>query len=220
MSLVPHRGWLPCMAVVMCSIALAAGVTWGAQSETDGDQAADKTAKSKLIVTSEYFIGPEDVLEVIVWRNADLSKVVTVRPDGRISLPLIGDILATGLTPSELTAEIISRLKQYKETPAVSVIVQQANSYGIYVLGEVGNPGRYFLKSKTTLLQAITAAGGLKPFAARNRIVIFRWEGKNKEVKLKASYDDIVIRDVSNQNVVLKPGDTIVVPSETMVTNY
>ena len=187
----------------------------------NGDpEAADKVAKSKLVVTSDYYIGPEDVLEVIVWRNQDLSKVVTVRPDGRISLPLVGDIVATGLTPGELTAEIVTRLKQYKETPAVSVIIQQANSYGIYVLGEVGQPGRYFLKSKTTLLQAITMAGGLRPFAARNRIVVLRWEGKNREVKLKASYDDIVMKEVANQNIVLKPGDTIVIPSETMLINY
>jgi polysaccharide export outer membrane protein len=171
-----------------------------------------------LIVTSDYYIGPEDVLEVIVWRNADLSKVVTVRPDGRISLPLLGDIEATGLTPTQLTTSIVAKLKQFKETPTVSVILQQVNSYGVYVLGEVAKPGRYFLKSKTTLLQAITNAGGFTPMAARNKIVVFRWaEGQNREVKLKASYDDIVLKDTSNQNVILKPGDTIVVPSETMV---
>lgn len=178
---------------------------------------SEKFEKDSLVVTSEYYIGPEDVLEIIVWRNQDLSKVVTVRPDGRISLPLLGDIEATGLTPSELTANIVNRLKQFKETPTVSVILQQVNSYGIYVLGETQKPGRYYLKSKTTLLQAITMAGGFTPIAARNKIVIFRWgEGKN-EIKLKASYDDIVLRDGNNQNFILKPGDTIVVPAETMV---
>ncbi len=180
-------------------------------------QAAEKAEKDSLVVTNEYYIGPEDVLEIIVWRNQDLSKVVTVRPDGRISLPLLGDIEATGLTPSELTTNIVNRLKQFKETPTVSVILQQVNSYGIYVLGEVAKPGRYYLKSKTTLLQAITIAGGFTPIAARNKIVIFRWEGKNNEVKLKASYDDIVLREGHAQNVILKPGDTIVVPAETMV---
>ncbi|MER3424595.1 MAG: sugar ABC transporter substrate-binding protein [Nitrospiraceae bacterium] len=182
----------------------------------DGAHAAEKAEKDSLIVTSEYYIGPEDVLEIIVWRNADLSKVVTVRPDGRISLPLLGDIEATGLTPSELTANIVNRLKQFKETPTVSVILQQVNSYGIYVLGEVAKPGRYFLKSKTTLIQAITIAGGFTPIAARNKIVVFRWgEGKNNEMKIKASYDDIVLKD--GNNPILKPGDTIVVPAETMV---
>ena len=122
---------------------------------------SEKFEKDSLVVTSEYYIGPEDVLEIIVWRNQDLSKVVTVRPDGRISLPLLGDIEATGLTPSELTANIVNRLKQFKETPTVSVILQQVNSYGIYVLGETQKPGRYYLKSKTTLLQAITMAADL-----------------------------------------------------------
>jgi polysaccharide export outer membrane protein len=179
---------------------------------------AEKTEKDSLIVTSEYYIGPEDVLEIIVWRNQDLSKVVTVRPDGRISLPLLGDIEATGLTPAELTSNIVTRLKQFKETPTVSVVVQQVNSYGIFVLGEVTKPGRLFLKSKTTLLQSITMAGGFTPIAARNKIVIFRFgEGKNSEIRLKASYDDIVLRDGQSQNYVLKPGDTIVVPAETMV---
>lgn len=182
------------------------------------------TEKDSMIVTTDYIIGPEDVLEIIVWKNADLSKVVTVRPDGRISLPLMGDVEATGLTPEQLTQKIIERLKQYKETPTVSVVLQQVNSYGVYVLGEVTKPGRYALKSKTTLLQAITNASGFTPLAARNKIVIFRWadgrngkNGQTGEIKLKASYDEIVLRDNSLQNVVLRPGDTIVVPSETMV---
>ncbi|HJU05043.1 MAG TPA: polysaccharide biosynthesis/export family protein, partial [Nitrospiraceae bacterium] len=135
---------------------------------------ARKAEKDTLIVTPEYYIGPEDVLEISVWRNADLSKLVAVRPDGRISLPLLGDIEANGLTPAELTNVIATRLKQFKETPAVSIIVQQVNSYGFYVLGEVGAPGRYPLKSKTTLLQAITMAGGFTQTAARNRVVVFR----------------------------------------------
>lgn len=186
---------------------------------TDGEKhVPEKSEKDSLIVTPEYYIGPEDVLEIIVWRNADLSKVVTVRPDGRISLPLLGDIEATGLTPAELTANIVTRLKQFKETPTVSVLLQQVNSYGIYVLGEVTKPARYFLKSKTTLIQAVTMAGGFTPIASRNKIVIFRWgEGKNNEIKLKASYDDIVLKEGTNQNYILKPGDTIVVPAENMV---
>lgn len=194
------------------------GASAGESQSGDSSRTNQTLEKNSLIVTSDYYIGPEDVLEVIVWRNADLSKVVTVRPDGRISLPLLGDIEATGLTPTQLTTSIVAKLKQFKETPTVSVVLQQVNSYGVYVLGEVAKPGRYFLKSKTTLLQAITNAGGFTPMAARNKIVVFRWaEGQNREVKLKASYDDIVLKDTSNQNVILKPGDTIVVPSETMV---
>lgn len=174
--------------------------------------------KLSLIVTADYLIGPEDVLEITVWKNADLSKKVQVRPDGRISLPLVGDVSAVGRTTIQLTAEISSRLKAFMENPVVSIVVDQVNSYWIYVLGEVKSTGRYALKSKTTLLQAITLAGGFSTLAARNKIVVFRF-AKNSEglLKLKASYDDIVLRDGTNQNFELKPGDQIVVPSETMV---
>jgi polysaccharide export outer membrane protein len=184
-------------------------------SQAGAPQVADK---SSLIVTQDYLIGPEDVLEITVWRNADLSKLVSVRPDGRISLPLIGDVTAVGKTASQLAEDIANKLKEYKENPQVSIVVKEVNSYAIYVLGEVAKPGKYPLKSKTTLLQAITLASGFTPTAARNKIVVFRF-GKDGEgqIKIKASYDDIVLRDGSNQNIELKPGDQIVVPSETMV---
>jgi polysaccharide biosynthesis/export protein len=108
-------------------------------------------------------------------------------------------------------------LKDYKENPQVSILVKEVNSYAIYVLGEVTHPGKFPLKSKTTLLQAITVAGGFTPTAARNKIVVFRFTKDGGQGKLKASYDDIVLRDGSNQNIEMKPGDQIVVPSETMV---
>lgn len=174
--------------------------------------------KSSLIVTSDYTIGPEDILEISVWRNADLSKIVEVRPDGRISLPLIGDVTAVGRTASQLADTISAKLKDYKENPQVSIVVKEVHSYVIYVLGEVAHPGKFPLKSKTTLLQAVTIAGGFTPVAARNKIVVFRFaESGEKDVKIKASYDDIVLREAGGQNVLLKPGDTIVVPSENMV---
>lgn len=174
--------------------------------------------KSSLIVTTDYILGPEDVLEITIWRNVDLSKTVTVRPDGRISLPLIGDVSAVGKTTVQLAEDISSKLKEYKENPQVSILVKEVNSYAIYVLGEVGKPGKYPLKSKTTLLQGITIASGFTPTAARNKIVVFRFaKDGGSQIKIKASYDDIVLRDGSNQNIELKPGDQIVVPSETMV---
>lgn len=174
--------------------------------------------KSSLIVTSDYIIGPEDVLEISVWRNADLSKTVAVRPDGKISLPLIGDVAAVGKTTVQLADSISAKLKEYKENPQVSIIISQVNSYVIYVLGEVAHPGKFPLKSKTTILQAITIAGGLTPTAARNKLVVFRFsENGERDVKLKASYDDIVLRDAPDQNISLRPGDTLVVPSENMV---
>ncbi|MCS6285436.1 MAG: polysaccharide biosynthesis/export family protein [Nitrospira sp.] len=183
-----------------------------------GKSSAPSGEKSSLIVTAEYTIGPEDVLEISVWRNADLSKTVAVRPDGRISLPLIGDVVAVGKTAVQLADTISSKLKEYKENPQVSIVISQVNSYVIYVLGEVAHPGKFPLKSKTTILQAITIAGGFTPTAARNKLVVFRFsENGEKDVKIKASYDDIVLRDVGGQNITLKPGDTLVVPSENMV---
>lgn len=179
---------------------------------------AGATDKSLLIVTPDYIIGPEDILEITVWKNADLSKLVQVRPDGRISLPLLGDISAVAKTPVQLTEEISAGLRAYMENPTISIMVKEVNSYQIYVLGEVNKPGKFPLKSKTTLLQGITVAGGFTPMAARNKIVVFRFTKDGEgQTKLKASYDDIVVRDGANQNIELKPGDQIVVPSETMV---
>ncbi len=181
-------------------------------------KSAGATDKALLIVTPEYFIGPEDILEITVWKNADLSKQVQVRPDGRISLPLLGDILAVAKTPTQLTDEISAGLKSYMENPTISILVKEVNSYQLYVLGEVNKPGKYPLKSKTTLLQGITVAGGFTAMAARNKIVVFRFSKDGEGLaKLKASYDDIVVRDGSIQNIELMPGDQIVVPSETMV---
>jgi len=193
---------------------------FGVQSSASSLSAASLRAaeKSSLIVTKEYIIGPEDLLEITVWRNADLSKTVIVRPDGRISLPLVGDVTAVGKTPSQLTDEIATRLKDFKENPSVAIVVKEVNSYAIYVLGEVKGPGKYPLKSKTTLLQGITIAGGFTPTAARNKLVVFRFsENGAGDEKIKASYDDIVLREGSQQNIELKPGDTVVVPAETMV---
>jgi len=186
---------------------------------SDRDATSDSIQeKSSLIVTTDYIIGPEDVLDITVWKNADLSKTVQVRPDGKISLPLIGDVATAGRTAAQLAEAIVGKLKEFKENPQVSIVVKEVNSYAIYVLGEVTKPGKYPLKSKTTLLQAITLASGFTPAAARNKIVVFRFgEQGGKDIKIKASYDDIIMRDESPQNIQLTPGDTIVVPSETMV---
>jgi polysaccharide export outer membrane protein len=149
-----------------------------------------------------------------VWRNQDLSKTVQVRPDGRFSLPVIRDMVAVGKTPSQLADEITRKLREYVQNPVVAISIKEVNSYSIFVLGEVVKPGKYPLKSRTTLLQGITIAGGFTPVAARNQVVVFRF-GENGT--LTSSYDDIVLRGVVAQNLELKAGDTIVVPSEAMV---
>lgn len=188
---------------------------------TDGVSAiahAELFGKFSNTVSSDYIIGAEDVLEITVWRNADLSKVVQVRPDGRFSMPVIRDVTAVGKTTSQLADEITKKLKEYVQNPVVAVSVREVNSYSIFLLGEVVKPGKYPLKSKTTLLQGITIAGGFTPIAARNQVVIFRFKDSGPGMQtLTASYDDIVLRGGIGQNVELQSGDTVVVPSESMV---
>ncbi len=169
-------------------------------------------------INNEYVIGAEDVLDITVWRNPDLSRQVQVRPDGRFSMPIIRDVVAVGTTPTKLADEMTKRLKIYVQNPVVAVTVKDVNSSNIFLLGEVASPGKYPLKSKTTLLQGITMAGGFKESAARNQIVIFRFTEVAPGLKrFTASYDDIVLRDGVADNFELMPGDTLVVPSESMV---
>jgi len=130
------------------------------QASKPGPASEHMSEKLSNAVSSEYIIGAEDVLEITVWRNVDLSKIAQVRPDGRISMPIIRDIIAVGKTPSQLAEEMTNKLKEYVQSPVVAVSLKEVNSSNIFMLGEVARPGRYSLKSKTTLLQGITIAGG------------------------------------------------------------
>jgi len=202
------------------SSSLPASPSEKAVDQTNKPSAALEHMSEKLsnAVSSEYVIGAEDVLEITVWRNVDLSKIAQVRPDGRISMPIIRDIMAVGKTPSQLAEEMTNKLKEYVQSPVVAVSLKEVNSSNIFMLGEVAKPGRYPLKTKTTLLQGITIAGGFTPIAARNQMVIFRFtESATGMKRLTASYDDIVLRGGINANFELKSGDTVVVPSEAMV---
>ena len=180
---------------------------------TDPAKQASAKASADAYSTGDYKIGSEDVLDVVVWKNPDLSKVVTVRPDGKISLPLIGDVEAEGLTVAQLKKDLEGRLEEYKETPNVAVVVQQVNSYGVYVLGEVAKPGRYQMKTYTTVLQAISTAGGFTLYAAKNKMFVLRKSSNTgAEIRIDVSYNDIVSGGDPSQNVLLVPGDTVVVP--------
>jgi len=184
-------------------------------STVDGKSIPNQMTPSKSDdkVDNNYIIGPEDVIEVSVWKNNDLSKVVKVRPDGQISLPLIGDVRASGLTPTALRDAIANKLKEYKETPVVSVIVQEINSYNIFVMGEVIHPGKYSLKSNTTLLQALSLAGGFTPYASRNKILLMRRDPRTLAItEIRVKYDEILSGDDPRRDILLKPDDTIVVP--------
>ena len=188
------------------------------QVNKDGVVPAQISEKLSNAVSGEFVIGAEDVLDISVWRNPDLSKTVQVRPDGKISMPIIRDITAVGRTPSQLAEEMTTKLKEYIQNPVVAVSVKEVFSSAIFLLGEVMRPGKYPLKNKTTLLQGITIAGGFTPIAARNQIVIFRFTEAAPGIKrLTASYDEIVLRGGLSDNFELKPGDTIVIPSEAMV---
>jgi polysaccharide biosynthesis/export protein len=163
--------------------------------------------------SADYEIGPEDVLEVLVWKNDALSKVVTVRPDGKISLPLIGDVQASGLTADQVKEIIIGKLTEYyKEPPPVSLFVQQANSYVIYIIGEVQRPAQYQVKRGTTFLQAIALAGGFTPFASTNNMVVLRRDNDNhKQTAIPVQYKGIISGRNLENNILLKPGDTIII---------
>lgn len=163
---------------------------------------------------SAYRIGPEDRLTISVWKNDDISRTVVVRPDGMISLPLLNDVKAAGLTPAELRGMLIDRLQEYLNNVELSVIVNEIHSLKYSVLGEVSNPARYALTSRLTVLDAIAAAGGLKPFAARKRIVIIRQAGgDDARTRIPFNYDQATASNGAEGNPELQPGDIVMVPS-------
>jgi polysaccharide export outer membrane protein len=164
-----------------------------------------------------FLLGPEDELEITVWKNSELSRVTAIRPDGLISLPLIGDIQAAGFTADALAQRITERLKQYfATTPSVTVSVKTINSYAVFVLGEVTKPGKYQLKSYITVLQAISTAGGFTDYAKRNKLQVVRvtenGDHVRREVHISLRYDDLVVGRGEPGNIVLHSGDIVVVP--------
>lgn len=163
------------------------------------------------IPPSGYTIGPEDLLDVTVWNNAGISRTVPVRPDGKISLPLLDDVQAAGLTPNQLKDDLARRLRKYISAPEVSVIVREIHSLWVAVLGEVNKPGRYALKSRASVLDAIALAGGFSPYAARSKLVILRVAGSTVQ-RIPCNYNKVVAAQVEPESFFLQPGDTLVVP--------
>jgi polysaccharide export outer membrane protein len=158
-----------------------------------------------------YRIGSQDVLQVSVFGNEDLSRSVTVRPDGMISLPLINDVLAEGLTPMELRKVLLERLVEFMPSPEIAVIVTEVRSLMISVIGQVMKPGRYDLRAAATVVDALALAGGLKEFASRSDIVVIRSQGATKR-KLPFDYDKLDSTKSPQENFSLKPGDIVLVP--------
>ena len=167
--------------------------------------------------SKDFLLGPEDVLDIVVWKNEDLSqKGAVIRPDGKVSMPLIGEVQASGRTANQLASQISARLKEFKDNPVVTVGVKEVNSYYVNVLGEVSKPGKYQLKSHATVLQAVAIASGFTNYASRNKMKVIRHvqgeNGTTREIRIPARYDDLVAGTGEIGNFVLKTGDVVVVP--------
>jgi polysaccharide biosynthesis/export protein len=206
--------------VVSCLIAGAMSATLAAQPPTSAQNEPAGAAKAPSSATGApaadalpagYLIGPDDVLSIVFWREKDLSGDVTVRPDGNITLPLLNDVPAAGMTPARLREILNERAARYVADPDVTVQVKQINSRKVFITGEVERPGTYPLTGPLTVLQVIALAGGLKEYADAKHIVIVRNE-KDRTVSYSFNFRDVAKGKNLFQNLLLKPGDTIVVP--------
>lgn len=200
-------------AIAACLLASAtASAQEPARPENSGDAAAAAVAApvSRFVTVDAFRIGPEDILDVQVWKNADLSRIVPVRPDGMISLPLVNDIQAAGLTPNDLRQQITQRLAEFVPSPEVSVIVREVHSVKVAVLGAVRMPGHYEVKSAATVLEMIARAQGLTEFADRGRIVVLRQNG-TATTRIPFNYRKVA-EGSEQDNFSVRPGDIIVVP--------
>jgi polysaccharide export outer membrane protein len=158
-----------------------------------------------------YRIGPEDLLQVSVWNNEAMSRSGPVRPDGKISLPLLNDVQAAGLTPMQLREDLIRRLADYMPHPEVAVIVTDVRSFKVAVIGQVPKPDRYELKSSATVMDVLAMAGGFTEFASRSKVVVIRTEG-GKTTRLPFDYEKVRSGDERQDNFRLRPGDIVLVP--------
>jgi polysaccharide biosynthesis/export protein len=222
-----HREWNQRLAVLMVSVVLM-----GVLAGSAGAQAAPTTAAGSSASTSadkphaagsaaaapadkphddSFVIGNDDVLAINVWKEPDISRSIPVRSDGKISLPLVGEVQAAGLTPLKLEKDIAEKLKSYISEPEVTVMVQQVNSQKFNILGQVNKPGSYVIANSPTVLDAIALAGGFRDFAKKKSIYVLR-RGPSGEVRLAFNYKDVSQGKNMDQNVKLQPGDTIIVP--------
>lgn len=183
-----------------------------AYPQTDKEVLLKKQSQAEVAADStNYIIGSEDVLYIHVWKEEHLSRTVPVRIDGKISLPLVDEIQAAGFTPLQLKDLLMQRLKEFVDIPNISVMVMEANSFKVYISGQIKNPGVYRLRSETSLLQIIPMAGGFTDWANQKKILIIRKEN-GKEKRITVNYKKIVKGDDKNSNIILKSGDTIIVP--------
>src|SRR5712671_4784055 len=198
---------------VLLWIGLGTLLAAGSVAAQTANKGTAKTAPTQNVPVSDpsYKIGPQDVLRIDVWKEAEISRSVPVRPDGKISLPLLNDVQAAGLTAMELANNISEGLKKFITNPQVTVSVSEINSRRVYVTGEVTRPGAFSLLPNMTVLQALTSASGFTQFARTKKIYVLRNEG-GKQVKYPFNYNEVVNGHKPEDNITLQPGDTIVVP--------
>jgi polysaccharide export outer membrane protein len=194
------------------SFCIASAVALFAQIAGTNSGAAPATVQSSKPHDAAYVIGASDLLSINVWKEKEISGIVPVRSDGKISLPLVGEIQASGRTPLQLEEEITSKLKTYISDPEVTVMVQESKSQKYNILGMVSKPGSYPLVTKTTVLDAIAEAGGFRDFAKKKSIYILRKDVLGQQQRIPFNYKDVISGKNPQENVQLQPDDTIVVP--------
>jgi polysaccharide biosynthesis/export protein len=205
------------LAATLFSGALAAQTVARNSAGADASALAGPTSSPAAGIAAakphdnSFVIGNDDVLAINVWKEPDISRAIPVRSDGKISLPLVGEVQAAGLTPLRLESDIASRLKNYISEPEVTVIVQQVNSQKFNILGQVERPGSYVIANSPTVLDAIALAGGFRDFAKKKSVYVLR-QGSSGEARVLFNYKDVIQGKNMSQNVKLQPGDTIIVP--------
>ncbi|HLX86768.1 MAG TPA: polysaccharide biosynthesis/export family protein [Terriglobales bacterium] len=192
------------------ALILVSGIAFAQDTPATTAAPDNAIARSTSPAGPEYVIGPQDVLHIAVWKETDLTATLPVRPDGKISLPLLNDVQASGLTPKQLADSVTDKLKKYIADPRVTVVVTEINSKRIYIVGEVIHAGATPMLPNMTVLQALSSAG-LNQFAKTKGIYLLRTEN-GKQTKMPVNYKKIVKGEQIDQNYLLQPGDTIVVP--------
>lgn len=223
MTTATNCGWKSGLMVVSIVVTLLSSLVWA--QTVPGNAAASAAYTTAAVVRSNtaaatapmahddaFVIGNDDVLAINVWKEPDISRSVPVRSDGKISLPLVGEVEAAGRTPLKLEQDIAGRLRNYISEPEVTVIVQQINSQKFNILGFVARPGTYLLTNSATVLDAIALAGGFRDFAKQKSIYILRQNADGSQTRIPFNYKQVIKGQNPAQNVKLQPRDTIVVP--------
>jgi len=204
------------MGTLVCLITGAGSGLPGAQAQVENavPEAQSAVESGAAAVPANYIIGPGDTIQVFVWRNPELSVTVPVRPDGKVSTPLVEDLVAVGKTPTELARDIETELSEYIRSPQVNIIVTNPQSQfsKVTIVGQVGTPGSYAYREGMTVLDAVLEAGGLGEFAAGNRAKLVRKDESGKPMEIKVRLDDLLEKGKMKDNVALQPGDVLVVP--------